>query len=301
MAKTDSEPYVYTYTYDKTGVRFENGCYYEINVKMKKDPIDLSRVDASFTAVDGDVLTGKLGMHKITIADKATVTLRNADISHTEYPEWSTSDMCRYAGLNLEGGATIVLEGTNKVSGFHQNYPGIYIPANATLYIQGSESLEARSGGRAAGIGGTYGEEFETADDNESGNIIIQSSPTITAWGGYHAAGIGSSEKNKCGEIIINGGTITAYGGEGAAGIGSGYQGICTDMMLWSGTITAFGGTDAPGIGSGSYGQCGDIASPTWETITAQSGSEGIPDVGAGLHGSCGAISGRDASSSGSA
>lgn len=261
-AKTESESYVYTYTYDKTGIRFENGCYYEINVKMKKDPIDLGRIDAPFTAVDGDVLTGTLGMHKITIADNATITLRDADLSHSDYPGWSEEERCRYAGLILEGSAIIMLEGTNKVSGFHKNYPGIYIPADQELSIDGEGSLEARSGGRAAGIGGTYGEDVETAEGNESGDLQIK------------------------------GGTITAYGGEGAAGIGSGYKGKCGNLYFWKGTITAVGGTNAAGIGSGQSGVCGLIYVDVASSHSAQSGGEGIPDIGAGLDGKCGRIDG---------
>ena len=288
-AKTDSEPYIYTYTYDKTGVVFEDGCYYEINVKMKKAPVDLSQIDAPYTAKNGEVLTGKLGMYKITIADGAKVTLRNADISHFDYPEWSEELMCRYAGLTLEGSATIMLEGTNIVCGFHKNYPGIYIPADQRLAIDsdGDGSLEVRSGGRAAGIGGTYGENVTKAEDNPSGDLSITGG-TITAYGGEGAAGIGSSEKNECGYISIDGGTITAYGGKGAAGIGSGYNGICGNMLFWHGSITATGGTNAAGIGSGQSGVCHRIDSTI--PLNATSGGEGIPAIGAGLDGECGLI-----------
>ena len=288
-AKTESEPYIYTYTYDKTGIVFEDGCYYEINVKMKKAPVDLSQIDAPFTVKNGEVLTGKLGMYKITIADGAKVTLRNADISHIEYPEWSEDERCRYAGLTLEGSATIMLEGTNKVYGFHKNYPGIYIPADQRLAIDsdGDGSLEVRSGGRAAGIGGTYGENVTKAEDNPSGDLSIEGG-TLTAYGGEGAAGIGSSEKNQCGYISVDGGTITAYGGERAAGIGSGYNGICGNMLFWHGSITATGGTNAAGIGSGQSGVCGKINSTI--SLNAQSGSEGIPNIGAGLDGECGDI-----------
>ena len=289
-AKTESDPYRYTYTYDKTGVLFENGCYYEITVKMKKQPIDLGQVDANFTAVDGDALTGKLGMYKITIADGAKVTLRDADISHFEYPGWSEEERCRYAGLTLEGSATIMLEGTSTVSGFHKSYPGIFIPAGQVLTIDGEGSLEVLSGGWAAGIGGTYGEDVETAADNESGSISIKGG-TITAYGGEHAAGLGSSEKNKCGYISIDGGSITAYGGKGAAGIGSGYNGTCGNMYFWNGEVTAIGGTNAAGIGSGQSGVCGLINIII--SLNAQSGGEGIPDIGAGLDGECGQIIGQ--------
>ena len=290
-AKTDSEPYIYSYTYDKTGIVFENGCYYEITVKMKKDPINLGQIDAPFTAVDGDVLTGTLGMHKITIADNATVTLRDADLSHSDYPGWSEEERCKYAGLTLEGSANIMLEGTNKVSGFHKNYPGIYIPAGQELSIDGEGSLEARSGGRAAGIGGTYGEDVETAEDNESGDLQIKGG-TITAYGGEGAAGIGSSEMNKSGHLYVYGGTINAYGGKGAAGIGSGYKGKCGNLYFWKGTITAIGGTNAAGIGSGQSGVCGLIYVDVASSHSAQSGGENIPDIGAGLDGECGWIDG---------
>ena len=99
-------------------------------------------------------------------------------------------------------------------------YPGIYVPKDNTLTIQGSTGkLNASSNITGAGIGGGYIHQGNIT----SGNILIKGG-IITATGGSETAGIGggyaASGVNTCGTITITGGTVTAYGGENAAGIG---------------------------------------------------------------------------------
>ena len=105
---------------------------------------------ASLTVADGDVLTGTLDgftqRYNISIADGATVTLQNAIIDGKEVSN------AYWAGLSCEGNCTIILEGDNTVKGFLSG-PGIYIPKNKTLTIEGDGSLEAVGIGLAAGIG----------------------------------------------------------------------------------------------------------------------------------------------------
>ncbi len=109
----DGSSPIFTYTYDKTGIQFKNGYYYEINVKMDKAPIDLSDINDPYTAVNGDILTGTLvSKEKITIASGATVTLKDATINFIKDSGNTLSDY-KYAGLTCEGDATIKLEGTN--------------------------------------------------------------------------------------------------------------------------------------------------------------------------------------------
>ena len=114
------------------------------------DTYDLSAVKArtTFSGV-GHVLTGKLGKNvKISLADGAKFTLRDVTINGVN------DSGCMWAGLTCEGNATIILDGSNIIKGFYQDYPGIFVPCGCTLTIKGAGSLEARSNGYAAGVGG---------------------------------------------------------------------------------------------------------------------------------------------------
>lgn len=113
---------------------------------------NLSTLEGDARAFDGTEIRGRLwGNHKVSVVAGATVTLDDAVISG------ANDGGCRWAGLTCEGDATIVLEGENEVKGFHEDYPGIYVPAGATLAIRGGGSLVASSNGKAAGIGGGNG------------------------------------------------------------------------------------------------------------------------------------------------
>ena len=271
------------YTYAKSGVSFIPGQYYEVTVSMTKlsehvvdIKEDISHVvdnpSLSYTARTGDVLTGRNECYlegsdetkfyspnvHITIADGATITLRNATI------EKANVSGCSWAGLTCEGDATIILEGTNVVQGLGDNSSGIYVPEGKTLTIRGDGSLSVE-GLSDAGIGG-------------EGNIVIESG-TITAQGKGLSAAIGSSG-GTCGNITITGGTITATGDAMAAGIGSGYRGSCGNITITGGTVTATGGENAAGIGTGAYGKCGDITIATTVTsVTATKGSNNYPNT----------------------
>ena len=232
------------YYYERTNVAFDGGKYYEVTVKMKQQ-VDLSKLDHDLTCINGDVITGKLVNNvKISIADGATVTLSDATINgvHEE-------DAYEWAGITCLGDATIKLEGSNKVKGFNESYPGIFVPANKTLTIQGDGSLDASQNGYAAGIGCSAGEA--------GGNIMIKGGNiTATGCGG---SGIGGSMERVCGNITITGGTITATGtsggnaSKGGAGIGG-----CGNITISGGNITATGNGGA-GIGSNAYEGCGNI------------------------------------------
>ena len=225
---------------------------------MYFEGIDLSTVTGRVTVKDGGVITGTLsGNHKISIAEGATVRLRNADITSLD-----NSDSARYSGITLLGDATIILEGTNIVRGGYIYHPGIFVPEGKTLTIDGTGSLDASSSANSYGCGiGGGGVDFEM----KCGNITINGG-TITATGGNGAAGIGcgrsGSTNTSCGNITINGGTVTAIGGEYAAGIGCGYDGNCGNITI-NNTVTQVtaisGGDQYYAIGIGSYGSCGTV------------------------------------------
>jgi hypothetical protein len=250
--------------------------------KNQVAPIDLATVTEDLTASDGDILTGTLGtMVKISIADGATVKLRNVDINGSG--EWNWVDDDYYddydgcAAINCEGNGTIVLEGSNTIKSFCWKYSGIHAPYGSTLTIQGAGSLTASGGSDGAGIGCGY--------QIGCGNIVINSG-NITANGGEYAAGIGSAYNASCGDITINGGTVTAKSERLGAGIGSGNGNLssCGNITISGGTIIATGGEQGAGIGSGaSDAQCGDITITSGVTsVTATKGYEAQESIGVG-------------------
>ena len=250
----------------------------------------LNGISADYTAQDGETLAGNLvGNHKISIADGATVTLKDATISLGSGAE--------YAGITCVGSATIVLEGENSVMGGIEDdmgtYPGIYVPDGSTLTIKGTGSLSAscnisaQYGGVAAGIGAGY--------QIACGNIVIAGG-TITAVGGYNAAAIGGGGLGNCGYITVEAGTVTANGGDYAAAIGSGTGSTCGNISITGGKVTATGGENGAGIGSGAYGSCISVTiQDTVTKVTATKGKGAPNSIGVSLvdtneGGSCGTV-----------
>ncbi|MBQ7216906.1 MAG: hypothetical protein IJS39_13085 [Synergistaceae bacterium] len=168
---------------------------------------DLSTLTGEYIAQDSEILTGiTSGNIKITIADGAVVTLRDANISSVK--------AYKRPGISCEGDAAINLEGTNYVRSFAVRYPAVHVPERKTLTITGSGTLVAEGRTSAAAIGG--------ARNLSCGNITAKGS----------AAGIGSAENSSCGDITITGGTVTATGRNRGAGIGSDYGGSCGGLTI---------------------------------------------------------------------
>ena len=274
----------YICTYERASVTFANSQYYDITVKMTKQYIDLSWIVSDVIAMDGDELRGSMwvdqgGNFKVSIADSATVTLGGITINGVD------QDNYEWAGITCLGDATIILKDgtTNTVRGFNSMYPGISIPENKTLTIQGTGSLDVSCNGSASGIGG--------GDMMSCGSIIINGG-NITATGGG-GAGIGGGLLAYCGDIAINGGTITAIGGTGAPGIGSGAGGPCSTISITGGNVTATGGQYGAGIGTG----MGSGLTGSYDTIIIRGGTVEATggQYGAGIGGgynyfSCGDI-----------
>lgn len=151
-----------------------------------------------------------------------------------------------------------------------------------TLTISGNGSLTAEGGWHAPGIGSSW--------PTACGNIKI-SGGTITANGGDFGPGIGSGWQNKCGDITITGGTIVAIGGtesSSCAGIGSSGYGICGNIIISGGYVTAEGTPFGAGIGTGYRAKCHDITI-SGGTVMAIGGRK-ASGIGSGLDGDCGNI-----------
>ena len=250
--------------------------------------VDLSGLTENYTASDGEILTGTLPKTgtacKISVAAGATVTLK--DVSINKDGEWSEFNGGKYkgAGINCQGNATLILEGTNYVRCMDSGLSGIHVPTNCTLIIQGDGALTAYPS-YGAGIGSGY--------KAACGNIIIAGG-NITAISNYSAAGIGAG-CTACGNITITGGNITVTGS--GTGIGSSYDGAtCGNITITGGTVSATSTEyDCSGIGSG-YGNngsatCGSIII-TGGTVTAtgHGTGAGIGCARAHANSTCGTI-----------
>lgn len=276
------------YSFAKTNVTFNNGKYYTISVKMKAEPvgsINLAEINSDCEIQNGYRLYGTLSSNvKISIADGATVTLDGVNINGTN------NDSYQWAGVTCNGDAIIILNGENTVKGFQQDYPGISVPVDKTLTINGTGSLNASSYGYGCGIGGR--------SFTQCGNITIDGG-TITSTGGDGCAGIGGSKNGTCGNINITGGNVTASGGNGAAGIGGGYndsegdKSTCGDISIIGGTVVATSYNNVS-IGGGYNGVCGDITianTVTQVTANNTSGDGTSRPIGKGYsNGTCGTL-----------
>ena len=234
--------------------------------------VDLSTLSGNYEAQDGDVLTGELkGDYQITIADGATVTLKDATIT-------CLSASTTYDGIALLGDATILLEGENTVKGGYKYNAGIFVPEEKTLTIDGTGSLNVSSGGSASAIGA---KRSGSVTGIPGGNIVINGG-TINANGGNGGAGIGGCTVTNCGTITINGGNVTAVGNDSAPGIGSGNRAsYCAGITITGGTVTATGNGTAAGIGCGIRGSCGNITiADTVTKVTATKGNDAPNSIG---------------------
>ena len=259
---------------------------------------DLSNIPASLIGSDGHTvivpdgttLTGDLDgsthPYKIVIPDGATVTLAGVDI------DGENNENYNWAGINCEGDATIILADgkTNRVEGFYENWPGIYVPGdkddpskNKTLIIKGGSNGSGKLEGNRQYNGAFIGGGKEIA----CGNIIIKGG-NIKAEGGNNAAAIGSGRDSSCGNIIIEGGNIRADGRNESAGIGSGKGSSCGDITISGGTIEASGEGHTAAIGSGHGGRCGNILI-NGGIVTANGGLSSA-GIGCAYESSCGNI-----------
>ena len=157
---------------------------------------------------------------------------------------------------------TLTLEGTNFLRG-GEECGGIEVGTGHTLTIQGNGTLTAQGYQSPEGFNGSSGAGIGGHVANNCGTVIITGS-TVTAIGGYGAAGIGGgfgegSIGGNGGNIYISGGTVTATGGKGAAGIGGGSNqlgytgaGLGGNVTITGGTVIATAGSDeADAIGGG--------------------------------------------------
>ena len=245
------------YYYSKASVSLTSGNYYQSTPSMTALGTDSSEDVYKITGTSGD-----------PIPNGKTVVFSGVNIS---------------SGITCNGDATIILMGSNTITGSYANAAIQAGGTSNTITITGTGSLTANGGNYAAGIGG--------GQTTNCGRIII-SGGNITATGSV-GAGIGSGQGRSCAGITISGGTVVATSSERGAGIGSGNEGSCGDITISGGTVTATGASGAAGIGSG-LAMMGNAASCTDITISGgtvtANGGDNAAGIGSGCGASCGGI-----------
>ena len=294
---TDGKPVSGTGTvyYDGETKSYQNGG----DVYLAQSPltlVNLGKLTDHYEATNGTTLFGTLKgseqPYKVSIANNATVTLDGVDIQGVN------DNNCHWAGLTCAGDATIILKdgSENTVKGFHEYYPGIFVPMNNNLTIkggtEGNGSLKASPFDEGGGILGGYGAGIGGGYEINCGAIEIQGG-NITALGGIFSAGIGSGYYSDCATITISGGTVIATGYEGGAGIGTGCDNShCNEITISGGTIEATGGENAAGIGSGyNFCRCGIITiTEDLNILTATKGNGALYSIGLGKLSDCNSV-----------
>lgn len=287
------------YYYDKTGVTFEHGKYYVVNLALVPEPDEIKDISAgNITVPSGKFyrVSGTSSTYTITLQDGACLILNGVNITSSSYNR----------PIECLGNAYILInDGTsNTLTTTGNNSAGIQAgPSGKTLSIKGKTGTLNVNSYNCPAIGNGYGSSTTIGDIIISGGIINATGGSKGA-GGY-GSGIGSGN-NTCGNITINGGTITAIGGGTCAGIGSGASGTCGNITINGGTIVAKGYSHAAGIGSGYGGTCGTITIGSGITsVTASCGDTGLsgdagtsaPDypvdcdlIGRGYSATCGTV-----------
>lgn len=213
---------------------------------------------------------------RIAIQDNAKVMLKNVKLA-APTTEVNT--------IEINGSATLLLSGTNEITGAEHNCPLTVI--GGTLTINGTDNDKLTLTGGTKWKAGCLGLR-------EGASLIINGGHIVANSQYEDGSGIGSYWTGDiipfptCGSITINGGQIEATGGTQSAGIGAGDQCKCGDIIITGGTITATGGSQfGAGIGSGGGGEfrseCGNITISGENTVvTATTRNQQADKIGIG-------------------
>ena len=197
---------------------------------------DVTIKDANIDNSSANKYTAKSGITVDTKGEssKANITLDNVTIK----PGEDGDGVNNYGGAGLEvkgdGTANIELNGDNTLNG--------------GIYHAGVEKDDTKGTGNLI-IKDDYNDDDSTKTGTKTGTEA-DTTGSLTANGGFDAAGIGSGDYDHTSNIEISGGKVVASGGYDAAGIGGAKYGSAANIKISGGDITASGGSGA-GIGSG--------------------------------------------------
>ena len=181
----------------------------------------------------------------------------------------------------IDEAADMFVTGWNLVEGDVEFETRITLPKDVNLILANGATLTADKGITVA-ADGDFAIYAQSNDADTMGKLIVPEGQEV------YDNGIGSVNRNNCGDISIYGGDVTAYGGYFSAAIGGPFGGQCGDISIYGGIVTAQGGNVAAAIGSTNGGGCGDITI-SGGTVNAQTGNSAA-GIGSGKNSTCGKI-----------
>ena len=192
-------------------------------------------------------------------------------ILETQPKDEGNEDYVHYGVYTYDGDVEFDIINTY-ITGYYSNF-GVYDNADVTINLFGANAFACYD-----------------CEDNDSAGIevtedaklhIKDSKGSLVAIGQDDQAGIGSTEDEYNGEIIIDGSTIFALSVGDGAGIGGGYEGGAGKITINGGTIWAeCMSDDGSGIGVGDDGEGGEIIINGGDIIALS-----LDDDGAGIGG----------------
>ena len=248
---------------------------YTIKITVnKKAPVEKNISDVINESNNGKY-TVEEGEHLILQGNgqdnnRLALTLKKGSTLELKDVIFSQEGITVNAAITVEKSATIIVSGTNTITG-RKGDKGTIEVNDGTLTIKAGSNADKLElitpdnnipGLRGNGALALNGENAHLVI--ESGHIIANASQKVGA------AGIGSGHWQKGGNITIKGGIVEATGGSSGAGIGSsGANYPCGNIEILGGTVTATGGSGAYDIGPGKEGACGTVFIGSNATVIA--------------------------------
>ena len=293
---------------------------------------DGSSLPSQLSIVGGNVLTGTVAVADIydftlTVTDPMLLTPLYADYTMTVRPAGFIPDDpeepvsgdtvdCRTADGEVRSRTCQQVESSDVAVVWSDSW--YYVTNNVTLNagvtVNGNVSLILCDGATLTVRGATANDPGIKLirTDSATNTLVIyglsvgDGAGALTAIGGTHAPGIGTSRENndwleRFGCLIVNGGVVTASCNEGngdyGAGIGTSYRQTGDgSLTVNGGSVTAIGGSEAAGIGGGPGGSVyvtrggyGFDVTVNGGTVVAIGGEEGA-GIGGGHYGNGGTL-----------
>jgi len=225
FSATDTDNHIFDIT--DGSIRIENGTNADTVKVTRSDGQVLDNIPENTQITITGNYSSNVAVDAIYVASGVTTNIRLNNVNITV-----NSDPSRNA-FNINGGnVTLELVGTNTlINNGWFNAGGVRVPAGSSLTINGTGSLEVRSGPDAAGIGGNH---------SEPGGTITINSGTISVFGGSWGSAIGGGRNSSGGTVTINGGVVTATGGNNGIGIGRGANGGDGGTLTITGNAVVF-------------------------------------------------------------
>ena len=209
----------------------------------QETPHNISQSTLTISQNGSYTVTGTTTTNRIVVNENVTATVTLNSVNITGVQENSVTGAPAQSPIDLADGATLTLilaeSSTNTLTGgagtSYCGAPGIHVPDDAALIIQGSGSLSVSGGSYtdgygAPGIGGTTDTSGATSGNytgEDCGTVIILSSENLNVKGGTGSAGNAATDiGGGSGFGLGDGGLRPAAGGTAKPDQRAGYPGV---------------------------------------------------------------------------